>query len=228
LLRPQSEKASKEVIDDPGNKPDHRVIMAGDSGQMKPARNFGDDRLEPTRTERALWIAMTVTCGLGLSTLFACVTPFAALATAAALKLGRREAILVVALVWLANQAIGYGLLGYPWTWDSAAWGIAIGASAGLALLAARGLSTARPAPLAVSLPFVAAFAAFESGLYIAGFVHPGREAAFSASVVGHVLLINAITICGLMAVYHLAMILGLLTRNGPSKTPTIGAALYR
>ena len=130
--------------------------------------------------------------------------------------------------MWLANQAIGYGFLGYPWTWDSAAWGLAIGASAGLAVLAARGLSTARPAPLAVSLPFVAAFVAFELGLYVAGFVLPGSEEAFGASVVGHVFLINAVTLCGLMAVYHLAMILGLLTRNGASETRTFGAASYR
>jgi hypothetical protein len=195
---------------------------------MKPTGNFGDDRYQPTRAERALWITLTVASGLCLSTFFACVTPFAALATLAALKLGRRDAIIVVGLVWLANQTIGYGFLGYPRTWDSAAWGLAIGASAGLAVLAARGLCTTRPAPLAVSLPFVAAFAVFELGLYVAGVVLPGSEGAFNASMVGHVFLINAVTLCGLMAVYQLAMILGLLTRNGTSETRTFGAASYR
>lgn len=192
---------------------------------MKPTKDFGYDGLERNRRERALWIVMIVTSGICLSTFFACVTPFAALTTLAALKLARRDSLFVVGLVWLANQAIGYGFLGYPWTWDSAAWGLAIGASAGLAVLAARGLSTTRPAPLAVSLPFVAAFAAFELGLYVAGFTLPGTKGAFSASVVGHVFLINAVTICGLMAVYHLAMMSGLVSRNGAMQ---LGTASYR
>jgi hypothetical protein len=61
------------------------------------------------------------------------------------LKLGRRDAITVVAAVWLANQATGHGFLGYPWTWDSAARGVAICVSVGLAVQAARGLSTTAP-----------------------------------------------------------------------------------
>jgi hypothetical protein len=224
-----SSRATEEEIDGVGNKPDHRMIEPGDSGQMNPIRIIRDDRLEPTRMERALWIILTVAGGLCLSPFFACVTPFAALATLAALKLSWRDAIGVVLMVWLANQAIGYGLLAYPWTWDSAAWGFAIGASTVLAVLAARGLSTTRPAPLAISLPFVGAFVAFQLGLYLAAFVLPGSEMAFSVAVVGHVFLINAITLCGLMAVYQLAMVLGLLTRNGASeKTRTLGAASYR
>ena len=195
---------------------------------MKPIRMIGFGTLEPTRTERAFWAVLTVASGLCLSSFFACVTPFAALATLAALKLGWRDAILVVFIVWLGNQAIGYGILGYAWTWDSATWGLAIGVSTGLAVLAARGLSTARPAPLAVSLPFVAAFTVFELGLYVAGFVVPGSEEAFSASVVGHVFLINAVTLCGLMAVYHSAMALGLLSRTDASETRTFGATSYR
>jgi hypothetical protein len=192
---------------------------------MKPTKDFGDDRLEATRMGSVLWIALIVSSGICLSTFFACITPFAALATLAALKLGQREAVTVVGLVWLANQAIGYGFLGYPWTWDSAAWGVAIGASAGLAFLAAKGLSTTRPAPLAVSLPFVAAFAAFELSLYVAGFALPGSDGAFSATVVGHVFLVNAVAICGLTALYHAATMLGLLIRNGAPATRTLGAA---
>jgi hypothetical protein len=192
---------------------------------MKVIKDLGYDRLEPTQAMRALWTVLIVTSGICLSTFFACATPFAALATVGALNLRRRDAIVVVGLIWLANQAIGYGFLGYPWTWDSAAWGLAIGVSAYLAIFAALGLSTARPAPLAVSLPFVAAFAAFESGLYIAGFVLPGAEGAFSAAVVGHIFLINAATICGLMIAYQLAMTSGLLARNSSQASQTLGTA---
>jgi hypothetical protein len=192
---------------------------------MKAIKDLGYDYLEPTRTMRTLWALLIVTGGICLSTFFACATPFAALATLAVLNLARRDAIIVIGLIWLANQAIGYGFLGYPWTWDSAAWGLAIGASAYLAVLAAMALSTTRPAPLAVSLPFVAAFAAFELGLYIAGFVLPGAEGAFTAPVVGHVFLINAVTVCALMIAYQLAMTSGLLACNGARAPRTLGTA---
>src|ERR1700761_9362529 len=129
---------------------------------MKPMTTFGDDNHKPSRAANALWIVLVVTTGICLSTFFACATPFAALATLAALKLGRRDAIVVIGLVWAANQAIGFGFLAYPWPWDCPAWGLAIGMSAGLAMLAAKSLATTRPAPLAVSRPFVAAFTAFE------------------------------------------------------------------
>lgn len=192
---------------------------------MRTITNFGDDHLKPSRAASALWIVLIVTSGICLSTFFACATPFAALATLAALKLGRRQAITVIGLVWAANQAIGYGFLGYPWTWDSGAWGLAIGVSVGLAMLVAKSLATTRPAPLVISLPFVAAFAAFELGLFLAGFVLPGSEGAFSASVVGHVFLINAVTLCGLMAVNQLAVVSGLLARAGRLDTQDLGIA---
>jgi len=195
---------------------------------MKTIINFGDDDLKPSRAASAVWIVLIVTSGICLSTFFACATPFAALATLAALRLGRWQASAVIGLVWVANQAIGYAFLGYPWTWDSAAWGLAIGVSAGLAMLAANGLATTRPAPLMVSLPFVAAFAAFEFGLFFAGFVLPGSEGAFSASVVGHVFLINAVTICGLMAINQLAVVSRLFASADRPATPDLRGASYR
>jgi hypothetical protein len=165
--------------------------------------------------ERLLWTALIVATGLGLSTIFACATPFAALATVAALKLDGRSMIVSVGFVWLANQAIGYLLLGYPWTWNSAAWGLAIGAASGFAVLAAASLSTTRPARLAVSLPFMAAFATFELALYSAGHVLGGSDGAFSFAIVSHILIINAVTLCGLMAACNLALLAGRLARSG-------------
>jgi hypothetical protein len=35
-----------------------------------------------------------------------------------------------VLFVWLANQAIGFGLLHYPWTASSFGWGVTIGVAA--------------------------------------------------------------------------------------------------
>ena len=103
----------------------------------------------------------------------------------------------------------------YPLTLDCAAWGVAIGLSAYLALIAARSLMASRPAPLAISLPFVAAFAAFECGLYAAGVFLPGSEAAFSASIIRQLFIVNAATLCGLMAAYHLIMLMAQPMRHG-------------
>jgi hypothetical protein len=200
-------------------------MKQGDIGRMKPTRNFVDDRLDSSASSRALWIALIVISGVCLSPFFACATPFAALATVAALKLDRRDMVCVAGLVWLANQAIGYGFLSYPRTWDSAAWGLAIGVSATAAIAAARSLSTVRRAPLAVSLPFVAAFTAFELGLYLAGFLLPGSEGAFTLAVIGNVFVINAVTLCGLMAVSQFAMLVGFLTgQQGPGAGETVSA----
>jgi hypothetical protein len=155
---------------------------------------------------QAIWIALLVMSGVGCSFFFACATPFAAVATLAGLRLGRREAAAVVGLIWLANQAIGYGILGYPWTLDSAAWGVAIGLSGYLALLAATALTPAGPARLAISLPFIGAFATYELSLYIAGFVLPGGDGAFTAAIVAQVFVVNLIALIGLLAVHQLAL----------------------
>jgi hypothetical protein len=136
------------------------------------------------------------------------------LATLAALKTDRRDTAVAVGLVWLANQVIGYGFLGYPWTWDSFAWGAAIGVSAGVALLAAMALAPRRPARFAVSLPFIGAFAAYELSLYVAGFVLPGSEGAFSFAIVRQLFLVNVVALAALMIAYQLALVAGLLVRD--------------
>lgn len=168
---------------------------------------------------------LIVGCAVIVSLFFACVTPFAALATAAALKLDWRDRFVIVGLVWLANQAVGYLYLGYPWTWDSAAWGIAIGASVAAATIAAGCLATPRPAPLAISLPFVAAFAAFELTLYGAGIVLPISPGAFGTAIISHIFLTNATTLCVLMILHHLTIFVGLQARLDAMMPLSAGAA---
>jgi hypothetical protein len=195
---------------------------------VEPSVDLGPAQPAPGNAGRVLWILLIVAGGLFLTPMLACATPFAALATLAALKLGRRDAFVIMGLVWAANQVVGYGFLGYPRTWDSLLWGLAICASAGLATLAARGLAVTRPAPLAVSLPFVAAFATFELCLYAAGYRLPGSEAAFSAPVVGHVFLINAAALCGVMTVHYLAMFAEYLARSAAAASTTPRGASFQ
>jgi hypothetical protein len=162
--------------------------------------------LQRQAERRAIWIALLIITGVGSSFFFACATPFAAVATLASLRLDRREAVAAVGLVWLANQAIGYGILGYPWTLDSAAWGVAIGLSGYLALLAATALTPAEPARLATSLPFMGAFATYELGLYVAGFVLPGGNSAFTGAIIAQVFAVNLIALIGLLGAYQLTL----------------------
>lgn len=174
---------------------------------------FVQDSAAPVR--RAMWFGLIVAAGAIMSVSFGCVTPFAALASLAALKLARHDAVIATGAVWACDQIVAFGWQGYPLSLDSAARGVAIGLSAIAAMFAAKAFATSRPAPLAVSLPFVAAFAAFESGLYAAGVVLPGCEGAFTAAVVRQAFFVNVATLCGSMALYQLAMPMALPARQG-------------
>jgi hypothetical protein len=123
---------------------------------------------------------------------FACITPFVAFAVAAPYALATRTALLTVAAVWLVNQAIGFGVLGYPWTADTILWGIAIGAAA----LAAAGFAVIvlrlgiRNKVAATGAAFVPAFAVYQGGLYLASFAL-GGSGDFTPAIVGHVAVLN-------------------------------------
>ena len=164
-----------------------------------------------TGAGRAIWTGMIVVAGAGMSVVFACAAPFAALATLAASKTERRDTALAVGLVWLLNQVIGYGFLHHPRSWDSLAWGAAIGAGAGMGLVAAIALAPTRKGPLAVSLPFVGAFTAYEFTLYLASFVLPTEPHAFTLPVVREIFIVNAMSLVGLMFAHWLATMAGLL-----------------
>ena len=165
---------------------------------------------------RAAWLSLIVVGGAGFSLFFACVTPFAALVTLAALNMERRDGAIAVVLAWLANQAVGFGVLGYPLTGSSVAWGGAIGVAVVLGYCAARSLSSSRPVRLAASLPFVAAFAAYELSLYVAGFVLGATPGAFTFAVIRRIAEVNVIAVIGLWAASHL--MLALRWGSGPRR----------
>jgi hypothetical protein len=165
-------------------------------------------------TRRSLWIALVIVGSIGFSFAFACATPFAALA---AVDMQRRDLFILVGLAWLANQAIGYGLLGFPQTMDSFAWGAVIGIAAGLAAWAALTVTSrlARWGAISVTgVAFLAAFAAYELALYAASLVLPGGTSAFSLPVVWRIFYVNVIALAGLLVVHRLALGVGLVARS--------------
>jgi hypothetical protein len=123
---------------------------------------------------------------------FACITPFAAFAVIAAYALPTGAALCTVAGVWLANQAVGFAVLGYPWTLDTALWGIAIGAAALLAVVVASAMLRLeiRNNVVAVGTAFVAALGAYEGSLSLVTFAVGGRN-AFTPAIITHVALLN-------------------------------------
>jgi hypothetical protein len=154
---------------------------------------------------------------------FACITPFVAFAAAAPYMLSTWTALLTVAAVWLVNQAIGFGVLGYPWTVDTMLWAIAIGTAA----LLAAGLAAAvlqlgiRNRITAAGAAFVPAFATYQAGLFLASFMLGGRD-DFTPAIVGHVALLNLGWTVGLVGAYEILRYRGALiaARRRSSSAP--------
>ncbi len=171
----------------------------------------------PAVARRWAWIGLLGSASIGFSLVFACATPFVALVTLAALTMSRRDAFIVTGAVWLANQAVGYGILDYPRTFDSYAWGVAIGTAVLLALLVARaiGQQFERRGPIvSTGIAFLSAFAVYELALYAASFWLPGNDTAFSWSIVGYVLQVNGLGLGGLILLRLVAASVGLGTRT--------------
>jgi hypothetical protein len=168
------------------------------------------------QARRAVWIGLLTGGSVLFSLALACAMPFAALVSLAALNMSRRDAIVLTATVWLANQAVGFGTLHYPHTWSTYGWGLAIGVAALLALPAASvaGARLARGGIAALAAAFVAAFVTYEVVLFIVSFVLPGGSAAFSWPVIGWILETNLFALIGLLALDRAAVTIGLIKRS--------------
>lgn len=165
-----------------------------------------------SRAGAALWIALVSGSSILFSLALACAMPFAALATVAGARLERRTAFALVGFAWLANQAIGYLVLGYPRTWDSFAWGLAIGVAAFLALGAVFAVRHRMRSGIGVLIVgFVAAFLAYEVALYAATAFLPSGDEAFSLPVVAEIFWTNAVALAGLLVLHRIAVAAGLL-----------------
>ena len=160
--------------------------------------------------KRFAWGGILTVLTVASTLAVACGTPFAALATLAALFLPRRDAYVLIAANWLANQAIGFGLLHYPHNWDCYRGGIDLGIAALLstfaALLAQRALGNAATTIRAIG-SFCAAFVAYETALFLLS--PAGSRADFAAPVVLYILYVNAVAFVGLLLFKAVAAALG-------------------
>ncbi|NCP11045.1 MAG: hypothetical protein GW859_03650 [Sphingomonadales bacterium] len=142
-----------------------------------------------------LWTAVLAIATVAGSPAAACVLPFAATAAVAAVTLDTRRAMLAVMLVWIGNQAIGFGLMDYPVTQDSIGWGFALLGGTVAAMLVARfayartasGADSWANAP-ALIIAFAMAFATYETSLFVLAQFVGGLE-TFTPYIVGLIAL---------------------------------------
>lgn len=161
---------------------------------------------------QALWIALVAALTVGGSLAFACAAPLAAIAALAALTMGRLEGVALVVAAWLANQAVGFGILDYPLDASTFGWGVAIGAASVAGFLAAQWATRANvPSIVRLGRALVVAYAVYEVVLFAYGVAVGSSGAAFTAEIVGRIFLINAIAFAGLLALHRAAVALTLL-----------------
>jgi len=117
-----------------------------------------------------LWIVLLSAASVLTSWALACATPFAALAALAALHMERREGLILMAVAWLASQAVGFGIHHYPRDPTTLMWGGVIGLAAIASLLAARSATSraAGGAVMSLGAAFVGAVLGYKS-VIIAG-----------------------------------------------------------
>lgn len=161
-------------------------------------------------SRRALWLALLVAASITFSLGFACAVPLAAFAAAAALTLPRRDALLLVAAVWLANQVVGFAILGYPWTGETLAWGGALGVIAILSTLAAQAAAPrlAQTDTVAAVVAFAAAFVVYEGALFAVSLALGATE-DFALDIVAWILAMNAGVMLALMLLSRLGATVG-------------------
>lgn len=160
-------------------------------------------------------VAVSVAFSLGL----ACAVPLAAFAAIAVLTGNRAEALFLIAAVFLTNQCIGFGLLHYPLTVDTFAWGGVLGLVSVAAVFGAewaRDRLSGMGRVLSACAVFLAAFALYEGLLFLATAISGSGFEAYTASVVARVFFINAAAFAGLLVLHRLAIAVGLANPPTP------------
>ena len=171
----------------------------------------------PSTARPLLWIALLTVATVLATGVFACAVPFAALAAVAALDSDRADGILLLGTIWLTNQVVGFGLLGYPLEAQAVAWGLAMGLGT-LAAYFAAGACIAALMPYGAvaatgsALPL--AFLAYQAVLYAAGMLLPNGEGAFTYVVLAYVGLVEVVAYIVLLTAHRLAVSAGLLGPN--------------
>ena len=150
--------------------------------------------IDMTKSLNALVLpAVLAATTLSGTVVLACMMPFAAIAAIAAMAMPLRRGLAAVALCWVGNQVLGFGLMGFPWDAPTFAGGLSLLAASLIAFAAVRGLAY-RGGPL---LAFLAAFAAFEVSLFAYALAF-GDLAMFTPQIIAQIVSNDAVWFAGL------------------------------
>lgn len=152
-------------------------------------------------TAALIWTTILGATSIFGSYFFACVFPFAAIATLAALTLDVRRGAVLVGASWMANQIVGFTLMNYPHEFSTAALGVSLGLGAFAAYGVARLVLGRVAQPLCPVVALAAGFVAYQIVIY-AGALGFGGADNFSGAIIRGVALNDAIWFAVLFALY--------------------------
>jgi hypothetical protein len=170
----------------------------------------------------AAWIVLLAAASALTTLALACITPLAAFGTLAAVYMKRTEAIVLMSVVWLTSQVMGFGFLHYPHTISSVAWGAGLLLAALSALMGAADVARRLPrvpAGLRILCCLGAALLLFEVAIFLEGLVLGISAAAFAPHVLFKLIWTNAVTLVALVVLHRVGMSIGLVkdgARTGP------------
>ena len=166
---------------------------------------------ETTGRARLTWTTILTIAAISASLPLSCVTPFAALAVALAGTVGLRQSLRAAAIVWLANQFVGFVFFHFPLTANTFLWGIVIGIAALLTAIAAAIVTkyaSSSTTVVRLSVALLASFAVYEMGLLMAAVLLGGFE-TFRPSIVAQLAWINAASLLGMIVLNEMAAAIG-------------------
>jgi hypothetical protein len=162
---------------------------------------------------KPLWLATLAAASVATSLGLACAVPLAAFAALGALTMDRRSALIMIALVVLANQVIGFTILHYPRDPGTFAWGAAFllaGVTATSAAFWVKERCAGINLALGLAATFLVAFVAYEGTFFIVSAATRSMLDAYTPAIISRIFEVNLSVFGGLLLVNRIALALHL------------------
>ncbi len=152
-------------------------------------------------TARAAWLGAFVLSVALFSAGLTCAVPLVAFAAICALRQNRAQALLFMAVLWLADELIAFTLLGFPVNAVAFGWAGLIGAAILAATWAASTVAQRSTRAVGIVGAFATAFGVYEGGMWVVSSLIGAAHGAFTAGILLQVLVLNAVTFAALLLV---------------------------
>lgn len=159
-----------------------------------------------TRGASTLWIMLLTIASTVTTLAFACATPFPALSALAALHMRRGDGIGLAVAAWVASQAVGFGLLGYPHDPSTLGWGAGLGLAAVASALVAHDVAdrlAGRGFAIRLAAAYAAGFLAFKGVIAIFALKLGGLGISLSPTLMAEQFARNGAILVMLLLLYR-------------------------